>query len=275
MRKSCFFILQLAACIYSTHVYSADSTHGYVVSIYGHAFKDAYGKCIHTAYYDPDHDTRRDCGNVKEAASAPVAKKAAIETVTMSDAGDVLFNFNAATLTSAGIADLTAFSKKLGAQSDITGVTIDGYTDAIGSSEYNLKLSTSRAVAVKQVFIKNGIPSTIITTHGYGEKDVKVSNDCIKKYGSDDTNLILQLEAKLKDKKHKSRAGKIVKETKQLEQKLNSLQSKRNDLIKCTAPDRRVVFTIEHNRQIEESTDNSVESASTEIASPPINSDQE
>ncbi|MCC2625298.1 MAG: hypothetical protein K0R14_1171 [Burkholderiales bacterium] len=210
MRKNVFSGVWLALCVLAGNVYAEDATHGFVMSIYGHALKSAYGDCVHTAYYDPQHDKRVECGDVE---STPVeVPQTVVETVTMSDAGDVLFNFDAATLTPTGVSKINEFGKKLGKQPDITSITIDGYTDAIGSSQYNLKLSANRAAAVKQFFIKNGVPAAIITTHGYGEKDTKVSTDCMKKY---------------------------------------SLKKKRSDLIACAAPDRRVVFTIVHNKHVE------------------------
>jgi|GEM_PF-6297918 len=252
MRKNLFFLLLLGACILATNVYAEDTTSGFVMSIYGHALKGAYGDCVHTAYYDPDHDKREECGNVKEVASAPVEKpQTVVETVTMSDAGDVLFNFDVATLTPTGITKITTFGKKLGSQPDITSVTIDGYTDAIGSAAYNLKLSANRAAAVKQFFIKNGVPAAIITTHGYGEKDTKVSNACMNKYGNGDMNQIRKLETMLGNKKYKSKRKRVVTEKKQLQLKLHLLEAKRNDLIACAASDRRVVFTIAHNKQVE------------------------
>lgn len=252
MRRCGLFLLLLGACVLANTVYAEDTTSGFVMSIYGHALKGAYGDCVHTAYYDPDHDKREECGDVKIVASAPVEKpQTIVETVTMSDAGDVLFNFDVATLTPTGITKITAFGKKLGSQPDITSVTIDGYTDAIGSSEYNLKLSANRAAAVKEFFIKNGVPVAIITTHGYGEKDTKASNSCMNKYGNGDMYQIRKLEAMLGNRKYKSKSKRAVNEKKQLQLKLNGLEAKRDELISCAAPDRRVVFTIVHTKQVE------------------------
>jgi outer membrane protein OmpA-like peptidoglycan-associated protein len=209
MRKNAFWGGLLAICALVANVYAEDSTDGFVMSVYGHALKGAYGDCVHTAYYDPQHNKRVECGDVEPPVEVP---QTVVETVTMSDAGDVLFNFDAATLTPIGVSKITGFGKKLGKQADIASITIDGYTDAIGSSQYNLNLSANRSAAVKQFFVKNGVPAAIITTHGYGEKDTKVSTACMKKY---------------------------------------SLKNRRRDLIACTAPDRRVVFTIVHHKKVE------------------------
>lgn len=234
------------------NVYAADTTNGYLMSTYGNAVKSAYGNCVHSAYYDPETDQREECGDVKEVASAPVEQpKVVVETVTISDADNVLFNFDQATLTAAGISAINEFGKKLGAQPDITKITIDGYTDAIGKPDYNLKLSSERAEAVKQFFIQNGMQAAIITTHGYGEQDAKVSVDCIAKNGNVDVAQISQLEDELKSKKYKSKNPTVVRQKNKLNEKIQVLKAKRSDLIACTAPDRRVVFTIEHNKKVE------------------------
>lgn len=277
MRKIGFFLIPLACALVAATVYAEDTTNGYVMSIYGNSLKGAYGDCVHTAYYDADIDGRAECGDAHQVASAPVMvekPKTIIETVMISDADNVLFNFNASSLTAAGTAAITEFGRKLGAQPDIKSVTIDGYTDAIGKNEYNLKLSTSRANAVKQFFIQNGVPAGIIVTHGYGEKNSNTSTACFAKYGNDHEGQIWQIEGKLSNKKYKSKDKHVVKEKKQLQEKLNALHEQRDKLLTCTAPDRRVIFTIEHNQQVKktvmvkepESSPVSIES----LAKPPI-----
>ena len=48
-------------------------------------------------------------------------------------------------------------------------IEIHGYTDNIGDSEYNLKLSEQRAESVKNWFSKKGINSERIFIKGFGE----------------------------------------------------------------------------------------------------------
>jgi outer membrane protein OmpA-like peptidoglycan-associated protein len=48
-------------------------------------------------------------------------------------------------------------------------VGIIGYTDAVGSSEYNDKLSLKRADLVKEMLIKDGVKEQQIKTYAYGE----------------------------------------------------------------------------------------------------------
>ncbi|MBE2894938.1 OmpA family protein, partial [Spirabiliibacterium falconis] len=59
----------------------------------------------------------------------------------------------------------------------ITAVTVDGYTDRLGSESYNLKLSQRRADAVKAYMANLGFPAQNISTHGFGKADQVVACD--------------------------------------------------------------------------------------------------
>jgi len=71
--------------------------------------------------------------------------------------------------------------------SDIPSVTIVGYTDRIGSTAYNQKLSEERANSVKAYLVGKGVSASRLTAVGKGEadpvaecKDVKKRPDLIK-----------------------------------------------------------------------------------------------
>jgi outer membrane protein OmpA-like peptidoglycan-associated protein len=55
-------------------------------------------------------------------------------------------------------------------------VDVNGYTDSIGSAEYNLRLSEKRADAVVDYLEKDGIPADRLAPHGYGKTDFVASN---------------------------------------------------------------------------------------------------
>jgi outer membrane protein OmpA-like peptidoglycan-associated protein len=56
-------------------------------------------------------------------------------------------------------------------------VEISGHTDAIGSDEYNQKLSERRAESVRQWMLNKGIAPNRLTAVGYGESRPIASND--------------------------------------------------------------------------------------------------
>jgi outer membrane protein OmpA-like peptidoglycan-associated protein len=56
-------------------------------------------------------------------------------------------------------------------------IYVYGYSDDIGTEEYNLKLSGRRAQAVRAVLVQTGINSGLITTKGFGKSDPRVKGD--------------------------------------------------------------------------------------------------
>lgn len=56
-------------------------------------------------------------------------------------------------------------------------VEIRGYTDSVGSAEFNLGLSQRRADSVKQYLVNAGIDPARLIAKGYGEADPVASND--------------------------------------------------------------------------------------------------
>jgi outer membrane protein OmpA-like peptidoglycan-associated protein len=57
------------------------------------------------------------------------------------------------------------------------GVYVYGYTDDIGTKEYNQKLSERRASAVRDYLVKAGVNPEMIFTKGYGKSDPLESSD--------------------------------------------------------------------------------------------------
>ncbi|WP_138431228.1 OmpA family protein [Fodinibius saliphilus] len=90
--------------------------------------------------------------------------------------GDVLFDFDKATLKPGGeraANNLAQFLKEYPERN----VMIEGFTDIVGSADYNKKLSRRRANAVKRELIGQGISATRIQIRGYGEKYPVASNE--------------------------------------------------------------------------------------------------
>ena len=56
-------------------------------------------------------------------------------------------------------------------------VNVNGFTDAIGTEAYNLKLSERRANAVVDYLVRQGIPGSQLIPHGYGKTNFVAPND--------------------------------------------------------------------------------------------------
>jgi OOP family OmpA-OmpF porin len=97
----------------------------------------------------------------------------------VSFAADALFDFNKASLKPAGRAALDKFASDLkGTQFD--DVSVVGHTDRIGTHAYNLKLSASRAEAVKAYLVSAaGIPAAAISAKGVnGAEPITKPGEC-------------------------------------------------------------------------------------------------
>lgn len=92
---------------------------------------------------------------------------------------DSLFTFDSAAVQPAGRVELDALAADLrGVQFDTIVVT--GHTDRIGSPDYNLRLSNSRATAVKDYLVNSAdIPAAKVTTRGVnGSEPVTTAAQC-------------------------------------------------------------------------------------------------
>lgn len=56
-------------------------------------------------------------------------------------------------------------------------IYVYGYTDDVGTQDYNLKLSARRAQAVRDVLVQTGINPGLISTKGFGKSDPRVKGD--------------------------------------------------------------------------------------------------
>ena len=55
-------------------------------------------------------------------------------------------------------------------------VQVEGYTDSVGSDEFNQKLSENRAAAVKDFLVSQGVSPTNITSAGFGKNNPVADN---------------------------------------------------------------------------------------------------
>lgn len=90
--------------------------------------------------------------------------------------GDVLFDTGKASLKAGATSNLNKLVAFLNEYSDRT-VLIEGYTDSVGSEDYNQGLSERRADSVKSYLAGQGIGSIRLSASGKGESDPVASND--------------------------------------------------------------------------------------------------
>lgn len=79
----------------------------------------------------------------------------------------LLFDFDRARISSESIQQINDLSIRL-KEYDLTHLKIIGYTDNVGTEEYNLKLSQQRANYVGNIFIKNGFSKNNLVIMGKG-----------------------------------------------------------------------------------------------------------
>lgn len=88
---------------------------------------------------------------------------------------DVLFEYNRADLKPGARYQLYPLVTFLREHPDRT-LIVEGYTDNLGLESYNLDLSRSRAAAVRDFLVLNGISPNRIIAYGYGEASPVASN---------------------------------------------------------------------------------------------------
>lgn len=82
----------------------------------------------------------------------------------------VQFAFDSAQILPSARSQLDAIARGIGLLAPSKPVMIEGYTDAVGSEDYNLDLSVRRAQAVKQYLVRvHGIDAGRLKTVGFGK----------------------------------------------------------------------------------------------------------
>ncbi|QXC38553.1 porin OmpA [Aeromonas jandaei] len=124
-------------------------------------------------------------GQQGEAASAPAPVVAApapavvVAPKEFSLSSDVLFEFNKATLKPAASEALDALFSQIVAANPKDGVaTVIGYTDRIGSDNYNLALSEKRAQSVASYLVAKGLYADKVRVEGRGKANPVTGNSC-------------------------------------------------------------------------------------------------
>lgn len=82
--------------------------------------------------------------------------------------GTIYFDYDKYDLHSISISEIRDIAKSILTTS--ARVRVEGHCDERGTREYNLALGEKRAIAVSEILIINGVPSSKITVVSYGEE---------------------------------------------------------------------------------------------------------
>jgi OmpA-OmpF porin, OOP family len=144
----------------------------------GQVWKNSTGQCWRNANWTPATAAPGCDGAIAAVAvAAPAAKLEAPKptAVKVNYAADTLFDFDKSVIKPAGKQALDSLAGKISNMSFEVAIVI-GHTDSVGTEEYNLKLGSRRAAAVKAFLISKGVPATRIYTDSKGEKQPVASN---------------------------------------------------------------------------------------------------
>jgi outer membrane protein OmpA-like peptidoglycan-associated protein len=129
-------------------------------------------KLARSFYWQPE-----DCARYMHPPAPPAAvSKTSEQEITLST--DALFAFDRYSLediTDGGRAQLDHLAARLLDQKErIVHIRVDGYTDRLGSDEYNRLLSQRRADTVAKYLAARGVPEGLLAAQGHGKADAVV-----------------------------------------------------------------------------------------------------
>lgn len=160
---------------------------GYV-NVGGQVLKTGLGECFQTGSLSDDNVINKCAGIEEEAvadaadavqpaaveAPAAPAPTARIDTRQFSEMA--LFDTDSATLNADGRSMMDSLFTALSEYKGITGISVIGHTDSVGTEAYNQALSEQRAASVAAE-ISTQYPGARIDVRGMGESSPIASND--------------------------------------------------------------------------------------------------
>jgi outer membrane protein OmpA-like peptidoglycan-associated protein len=130
-----------------------------------------HDKLARSFYWKPE-DCARFVNPPPPPAPAPAAKEEKQETTLSTDALFAFDRYSLKDITDGGRAQLDALASHLLDEKDrIAHIGVAGYTDRLGSDEYNQVLSQRRADTVAQYLVSKGVPQDAISAEGHGKAE--------------------------------------------------------------------------------------------------------
>jgi outer membrane protein OmpA-like peptidoglycan-associated protein len=109
-----------------------------------------------------------------ESEAAAVRREGNLLAVTLR--GDLTFDHDSAIVRPGLYSEIKRIGNVMLQYQD-TVIRVEGHTDSTGSEQYNLDLSARRAVAVKNLIVRNGIDQSRIETATFGESRPVADNE--------------------------------------------------------------------------------------------------
>lgn len=109
-----------------------------------------------------------------DSEAAAVRREGDLLAITLR--GDVTFDHNSSVVRPGLYSEIDRISNIMMQYPD-TVIRVEGHTDSTGSEQYNLELSARRAVAVKDLIVRNGVSPSRIETVTYGETRPVATNE--------------------------------------------------------------------------------------------------
>lgn len=162
MTKTIALSAALIAMLATSGIASAEEAFPYVRSTSKATVMTAYDLCVRTGYWTPALAEGIECDS-DVAASGKVVL-----------AADMLFAFDSANLKPEGKNMLNELVARMSGL-NVEVVMATGYTDRIGSADYNQRLSERRAEAVKAYMVAQGVPAEKVQTEGKGSAEAVVT----------------------------------------------------------------------------------------------------
>jgi len=126
------------------------------------------------------------------APAAPPPPPPPPPTRNVEVSADGTFVFDKAVLTPAGRGRIDSAMRDLRAANfRPRTIALVGYTDPLGSEQYNQRLSVARANAVRDYLVTQGVPAGVMTTEGRGETELKVTEADCRAQGAKTRNALI------------------------------------------------------------------------------------
>ncbi len=121
------------------------------------------------------HQMDQQAKEIEQAIPGAVVERVGEGIQVTFDSG-LLYDFDSDRILPQAAGHLTNFASSLGKYPN-TDVLIVGHTDAIGSDEYNTRLSQQRAESASRYLLSQGVASSRLRTSGRGEFEPMATND--------------------------------------------------------------------------------------------------